>query len=171
MRRRLVRIARILSLLLCIAATALWVRSYWRCYDIEWSDGSLASSRGILFYEFSFLSGAGPQRGMHFHSLQVFYRPPRFSGPNYLYFHFAGIAFARGGRHILLFAVPFWAIVTLAASLSLALKSLSADRRRSKEQVCHFCGYNLTGNVSGTCPECGTKIPQKFSRLPRRLST
>ncbi len=20
------------------------------------------------------------------------------------------------------------------------------------------CGYNLTGNVSGTCPECGTKV-------------
>ncbi len=23
---------------------------------------------------------------------------------------------------------------------------------------CHQCGYNLTGNVSGTCPECGTRI-------------
>jgi uncharacterized paraquat-inducible protein A len=24
---------------------------------------------------------------------------------------------------------------------------------------CHSCGYNLTGNVSGRCPECGTEIP------------
>ena len=23
---------------------------------------------------------------------------------------------------------------------------------------CIACGYNLTGNVSGVCPECGTKI-------------
>jgi len=23
---------------------------------------------------------------------------------------------------------------------------------------CENCGYNLTGNVSGVCPECGTKI-------------
>lgn len=23
---------------------------------------------------------------------------------------------------------------------------------------CQKCGYNLTGNVSGVCPECGTKI-------------
>ncbi len=24
---------------------------------------------------------------------------------------------------------------------------------------CLHCDYNLTGNVSGTCPECGTPIP------------
>ncbi len=31
------------------------------------------------------------------------------------------------------------------------------DRRRAKGQ-CHRCGYNLTGNTSGVCPECGTAI-------------
>jgi len=25
---------------------------------------------------------------------------------------------------------------------------------------CQFCGYNLTGNVSGICSECGTRIPE-----------
>jgi len=25
--------------------------------------------------------------------------------------------------------------------------------------TCHVCGYNLNGNVSGVCPECGTPIP------------
>ena len=25
---------------------------------------------------------------------------------------------------------------------------------------CRECGYNLTGNVSGVCPECGTEIEQ-----------
>ena len=25
-------------------------------------------------------------------------------------------------------------------------------------RVCPSCGYDLTGNVSGTCPECGTAI-------------
>jgi hypothetical protein len=23
------------------------------------------------------------------------------------------------------------------------------------------CGYNLTGNVSGRCPECGASIPEE----------
>jgi hypothetical protein len=31
------------------------------------------------------------------------------------------------------------------------------DRRPSKGQ-CQACGYDLTGNESGTCPECGTSV-------------
>jgi hypothetical protein len=27
------------------------------------------------------------------------------------------------------------------------------------EGLCSVCGYDLRGNVSGTCPECGTVIP------------
>ena len=30
--------------------------------------------------------------------------------------------------------------------------------RRLSAEVCSQCGYNLTGNVSGICPECGTMI-------------
>jgi hypothetical protein len=26
------------------------------------------------------------------------------------------------------------------------------------------CDYNLTGNVSGVCPECGTPIPRQNER-------
>ena len=32
------------------------------------------------------------------------------------------------------------------------------DRRRIPPGHCRNCGYNLTGNVSGTCPECGQTI-------------
>jgi hypothetical protein len=32
------------------------------------------------------------------------------------------------------------------------------DRPRIPPGHCRKCGYNLTGNVSGVCPECGTKI-------------
>lgn len=28
--------------------------------------------------------------------------------------------------------------------------------------VCHTCGYDLTGNVSGRCPECGLEIPNNL---------
>ena len=34
-----------------------------------------------------------------------------------------------------------------------------ADRRRAG--LCPACGYDLTGNVSGTCPECGTPTPAR----------
>jgi hypothetical protein len=32
------------------------------------------------------------------------------------------------------------------------------DRRRIPLGHCQHCGYNLTGNVSGVCPECGERI-------------
>ncbi len=31
--------------------------------------------------------------------------------------------------------------------------------RRRRRGLCVACGYNLTGNVSGVCPECGRGIP------------
>jgi len=33
---------------------------------------------------------------------------------------------------------------------------------------CRRCGYNLTGNVSGRCPECGTEIDLASLRFDRR---
>ena len=30
--------------------------------------------------------------------------------------------------------------------------------RRRKRGLCLHCGYNLTGNTSGVCPECAQKI-------------
>jgi hypothetical protein len=31
-------------------------------------------------------------------------------------------------------------------------------RKRTRKDICAKCGYSLIGNVSGTCPECGTMI-------------
>ncbi len=32
-------------------------------------------------------------------------------------------------------------------------------------EFCHHCEYNLQGNTSGACPECGNAKPQASSRL------
>jgi rubrerythrin len=32
--------------------------------------------------------------------------------------------------------------------------------RRAAKGACRVCGYDLTGNVSGICPECGLPIDQ-----------
>jgi hypothetical protein len=32
------------------------------------------------------------------------------------------------------------------------------DRHRIPVGHCRNCGYDLTGNVSGVCPECGTPV-------------
>ncbi len=35
---------------------------------------------------------------------------------------------------------------------------LDRIRQFIEPQMCRMCGYDLTGNTSGTCPECGTSI-------------
>jgi predicted Zn-ribbon and HTH transcriptional regulator len=32
------------------------------------------------------------------------------------------------------------------------------DRRRFPPSHCQRCGYDLTGNMSGVCPECGLAV-------------
>jgi len=36
--------------------------------------------------------------------------------------------------------------------------------RRRRNGCCGQCGYCLTGNVSGICPECGTPIPERMRK-------
>ncbi|HET6247117.1 MAG TPA: hypothetical protein VFE47_05400 [Tepidisphaeraceae bacterium] len=40
----------------------------------------------------------------------------------------------------------------------LMIRYLNVGRRRKKNGECVKCGYSLRGNVSGICPECGTKV-------------
>jgi predicted RNA-binding Zn-ribbon protein involved in translation (DUF1610 family) len=39
-----------------------------------------------------------------------------------------------------------------------AVRRFERLRRRLVPRLCTRCGYNLTGNVSGRCPECGARI-------------
>ena len=50
------------------------------------------------------------------------------------------------------------ATVLLFHAICLALFSLLADVTKFHPWICRTCSYDLTGNVSGVCPECGTKI-------------
>jgi hypothetical protein len=52
--------------------------------------------------------------------------------------------------------VPWWPLALLAAAPpALAALRASTRRRRRKSGRCPACGYDLTANVSGLCPECG----------------
>ena len=39
--------------------------------------------------------------------------------------------------------------------------------RKHERGFCQSCGYNLAGNVSGICPECGTLIPEDVKAMLR----
>ena len=67
---------------------------------------------------------------------------------------------SRGGRASVQqwrFVVPLWYLLVLAV-----IPTVYLFRRAGKFVLpdhCRACGYNLTGNVSGICPECGTGCP------------
>lgn len=56
--------------------------------------------------------------------------------------------------HTLAVVLPYW-LLLLPIALPTAVLWWR-DRRRFPAGHCTRCGYNLTGNVSGRCPECGS---------------
>jgi hypothetical protein len=68
-------------------------------------------------------------------------------------------------------ALPLWALAVVLGLIPVV--SLLRWRVRSRVQQwrtirgrCLSCGYNLTGNTTGICPECGTTIDRAFDAEP-----
>ena len=82
----------------------------------------------------------------------------------------------RGGTETTIYNVwlrlPLYAISGLFAvypSITIIRGPLRRWRRR-KRGLCVNCGYNLTGNVSGVCSECGTPFDLDSVRPPAPIS-
>ena len=58
------------------------------------------------------------------------------------------------------FALPFWMPLVLFAAYPLVafVRGPLRRARRAKRGACPECGYDLTGNVSGRCPECAEPV-------------
>jgi hypothetical protein len=64
-------------------------------------------------------------------------------------------------RTLLRWSAPIWFFVLIffIVPAVLFVRSIFA-LHGGKHSRCLVCGYNLTGNTSGTCPECGTPVPE-----------
>jgi hypothetical protein len=60
--------------------------------------------------------------------------------------------------------VLLWLLHFLLAPVSLGLLR-DWRRARSSGATCVHCGYDLTGNMSGVCPECGSVIAATGPRV------
>lgn len=71
------------------------------------------------------------------------------------------VAFRAVPAHVIVVVLPLWSLVLLTAILPFARAarrwrtSRELDRRVD-DNFCIACGYDLTGNVSDVCPECGS---------------
>jgi len=62
-------------------------------------------------------------------------------------------------RGVLYMWLPLWMPFVLFGvypAYALVTRRSRRRRRRRRQGLCVLCGYNLTGNVSGICPECGS---------------
>jgi len=75
-------------------------------------------------------------------------------------------SFRQSGNGTLGLMIMLPLLVLALACGVFGLRSLRSDKYFGKlyeldPGFCGRCGYNLTGNTSGVCPECGWKLPER----------
>ncbi len=65
-------------------------------------------------------------------------------------------------RYVLL-TVPLWTVVASSFAMPAVafVRGPLRRRRRASRNQCLYCGYDLTANATGVCPECGTTTSQR----------
>ena len=165
----------VLSLVLCVVAAALWIWSYERAlylstYDpAAWVMRDLLLSRGRV--ELTSISGLRPEDTDYLPMVfgvgydiqdQGFMRPILKCKHRFL-----GFSYGEQIRPLivpadLLLVIPLWFLTAVAATLpTVRLLRFLHYNRLYASGGCEKCSYNLTGNVSGVCPECGSPISKK----------
>jgi len=167
MRRRLFTLASAVSLLLSLVTVALWMRSMWMHDEISLVKPQLGVSIISLHGRIQ-VEMVSTDRPAYVESWKWTHKriggaldeiQDRFSWRfgGFWFFEFDGFSvsgtnsFTASGRT---FVIPDWFLIGLYAVPPLwAFRSI---RRRALKNHCSECGYDLTANISGVCPECGT---------------
>jgi hypothetical protein len=172
MKPRVVKLLTLVSLLVCLAAVGLWVRTadYWTDRLERYEERSgwavyLARNRvSCRWYSRKGRSLMAPRALWHerrrvnydFHSPL----PNADVAMSLAGFHYGHATTDPGVDHWLV-VVPLWAPAFIFAvpPAYAAATWWRKRRRRRRERTGHRprCGYDLTGNVSGVCPECGAR--------------
>lgn len=86
--------------------------------------------------------------------------PNRWMWEEYLQGQFGQAVVAEMGYGWIAASFCAWyAPFLICTALVLSEHQLSIRRRWAALHRCLRCGYDLTGNVSGICPECGRPVP------------
>jgi hypothetical protein len=155
----------VLSLLLCVAALALWVRS--EAWSDRISDGDtrwqVESLRRRIYVRQGGNWNFGP--GLEFASAKAeglwSWNEDENESP-FLSYRLAGLAYVDGSGRMVV--VPHLWLVALFAVLPLGrLVRRRRSARATRKGVCRVCGYDLR-TTPERCPECGHMTADEASR-------
>ena len=152
----------VVSLAALVLVSYSWSRSRWHrdtlAVPVSYVSSVFVESRGSVMRFGHAYDEALPVYGR----LRLTSEPTR-SLPSYLRPSW-GLSIARYGRTRVgrAVSVPDWVVAALLC-ISPAVTLTRGYRRCRREGAhrCLTCGYDLTGNISGVCPECGTRISAK----------
>lgn len=170
--RRLFNLTSALSLILCLATVALWVRSYWISDVYGFSaSGAAATDRGCLI-----VSRVRPDSNFNVELRYHREAPSDPEGPwnprrvarktwNLIVVH--GEEFP--GLHMVV--TELWAPVVVASVLPALWIFITIGRwSRMRSGKCPRCGYDLRATRE-RCPECGTPAPQADKATARSVGS
>ena len=166
------------SLLLSVATVVLWVRSYLNFSDCA-SYHAFSTSEEIersvhafsrpghfqFWYETDSHPGNSLRIGWQWHLGRRTIPsglPDVFAGePHPIFATFSYHHHHTRSLHEWSVDLPHWVALLIFGILPLLwLRRHINHLRQHRFDLCSICGYSLTGNTSGTCPECGSPIPK-----------
>jgi hypothetical protein len=188
MRIKLIARASELSLLLCITTVILWVRSY-GVEDSLWVGTAPRPTshgyRGIVHWEFRLgHGGIYAERAFHESQNDSYLAsvsqsgsdsetgdtgqlpPPRIHTTYGFEFNREEWKDCLREYRLLYVVVPLWCPILLTAVMPISRyfsRLCNSWVHHNSPFLCQRCAYNLTGNTSGVCPECGTAVPIKIT--------
>ena len=177
----LLRSAIVLSLLLTIASSFFWIRSYWTCdwltycrtrqgpyqYPIHRSamlrstDGHIVIAVGPYSWEAINPAALSIPEGFNWSRRQTYHGWEEWN--NHIVWHRFGFQYINSRKNWPIGPVavrgvqfPYWsATIAFALAPLLALSSYLRHRNRRTSNACPTCGYDMRATPQ-RCPECGT---------------
>ena len=150
-RRYIFNTLTVVSVLLMLATVGLWVRSYF-VVDVIWLSKKIIHFQGVPMDRG--LSARSAIGGIHFSDgfYNLFNDPWRSSYKP----HAIGVHWSQATRTPDTdFIIPHWFLTLIFAILPTIWLYKWNKRRKLGPNACPSCGYDLSGNETGVCPECG----------------
>ena len=154
MKRGLLNLLTVLSVLLCVAVVGAWVRSHLP------EQFHVRSYHGRLHLIFAAEQWRMFDEHQHVTAGEILQEIRGFASwdPGSVQWTFAGFELSLSDRQsgFWMLAVPYWALtVPSSAAAVWAVRAHRTRKGREKAGQCASCGYDLRAS-QGRCPECGT---------------